>query len=42
MLKEIKEDPFGSGFLFNNSNVGGSVARANAAKVSWSKFTHSN
>ena len=42
MLNEIREDPLGSGCLFNNSNVGGSVARAKAAKVSCIKFTQSS
>src|SRR5271170_6757890 len=42
MLKEINEDPFGSGFLFSNSTPGGSVARAKAANVSCSKLIQSN
>src|SRR5579859_220073 len=39
ILKEIKDDPLGSGGLLSNSKVGGSVARAKAAKVSCIKFT---
>ena len=42
ILNEINEVPFGSGCLSSKSKVGGSVARANAAKVSCIKVTHSN
>jgi len=42
MLKEIKDAPRGSGFRSSSSCLGGSVANANAANVSWIKFTQSN
>ena len=40
MLNEIIEAFLGSGFLSRRSGVGGSVARAKAAKVSMIKLTH--
>jgi len=39
MLNEMIDAFFGSGFLSRSSGVGGSVAKANAAKVSMIKLT---
>ena len=42
ILKVIIEACFGSGFRRSNDEVGGSVARANAANVSWTRLSHNS